>query len=134
MSRLYAIILLTILVGLACFYVYARPSIFQPLTPFEEPKESKVISDTWEDFLKDCGGEIVVENNVHARNIFNKKYEANIVTWTGYFAEAKQAMHQMNLWGQDHAVNILVKMMPSESALYPDLVLSIPTDVFNLRK
>ena len=25
-------------------------------------------------------------------------------------------------------------MMPSESALYPDLVLSIPTDVFNLRK
>lgn len=84
-------VLLAILSALAILYVYMRPSFFQPLTPFEEPKESKVIYNTWEDFLKDCGGEVVVENNVHARNIFNKKYEANIVSWTGYFAESKQA-------------------------------------------
>lgn len=51
MSRGYALILLTILLILGGLYVYLRPSIFQPLTPFEEPKESKVISDTWEDFL-----------------------------------------------------------------------------------
>jgi hypothetical protein len=29
----------------------------------------------------------------------------------------------------DHALNILVKMMPSESVLYPDLVLSVSTKV-----
>lgn len=61
------------------------------MTPFEHPTESKVIDATWEEFLKDCGGEVVVENYVHARNIFNHKYEMNEVTWTGYFAEAKQA-------------------------------------------
>ena len=27
--------------------------------------------------------------------------------------------------GSDHAMNVLIKMMPSESVLYPDLVLSV---------
>jgi hypothetical protein len=35
----------------------------------------------------------------------------------------------MPLFGSDHALNVLVKMMPSESILYPDLVLSIPTSM-----
>jgi hypothetical protein len=39
--------------------------------------------------LKDCGGEVVVENYVHARATFNRKYENNQITWTGYYAEAK---------------------------------------------
>ena len=52
-----------------------RPSYFQPLTPYEVPLESKIVEYTWEEFLRDCGGEVIVENNVHARNIFNKKYE-----------------------------------------------------------
>ncbi len=84
--------------------------------------------------MKDCGGDVVVENNVHARNVFNKKYEQNIVTWTGYFAESKQSQSQVPFWGSDHAMNILVKMMPSESALYPDLVLSVPTELMNQRR
>ena len=97
------------------------------MSPYETPKESKPISATWEDFLKDCGGEVVVENFVHARSIFNKKYESNIVTWDGYFVETKKPSGQVPWFGSDHALNVLVKMMPSESALYPDLVLSIPS-------
>jgi hypothetical protein len=58
---------------------------------FETPKDSKIITNTWEEFLQDCGGEVIVENYVHARSIFNKKYEANIVTWTGFYAETKAA-------------------------------------------
>ena len=71
------------------YYVYMRPSYFTPLTPFEVPKESFVISASWEEFLQDCGGEVIVENNVHARNTFNHKYENNQVTWRGYFADIK---------------------------------------------
>ena len=51
--------------------------MFTPMTPFEAPRESRVILSTWEEFLGDCGGEIIVENNVHARNLFNQKYENN---------------------------------------------------------
>lgn len=46
-----------------------------PIGPYEIPKESKVIDTTWKEFLEDCGGEIIVENYVHARGVFNKKYE-----------------------------------------------------------
>jgi hypothetical protein len=70
-SRGYALIVLVIFSIFSLYYVYMRPSIFTPVTPFEAPKESRLISATWEDFLKDCGGEVVVENNVHARNVFN---------------------------------------------------------------
>jgi hypothetical protein len=75
MSRAYAVGLLLLFTIISVFYVYMRPSYFQPLSPYEVPKESKVIDYTWEDFLKDCGGDVIVENNVHARNIFNIKYE-----------------------------------------------------------
>ena len=89
-SRGYAMLVLAIFSIFSLYYVYMRPSIFTPVTPFEAPKESKVISTTWEEFLQDCGGEVVVENNVHARNLFNHKYENNQVAWRGYFAETKQ--------------------------------------------
>ena len=108
------------------YYVYMRPSFFQPTTPFEAPKDSHKISASWEEFLQDCGGEVIVENNVHARNIFNQKYEQNEVTWTGYFADTKQSNgNPLPFIQSDHAINILVKMMPSESVLYPDIVLSV---------
>jgi hypothetical protein len=100
---------------------------------YETPKDSKVVSFTWEDFLQDCGGEVIVENYVHARSIFNKKYEANIVTWTGYFAETKQAQ-QFPFMHSDHALNVLIKMSPTESSMYPDLVLSVSSDLLKKKK
>lgn len=57
--------------------------------PYHTPTESKLITIRWEEFLQDCGGEVIVENFVHARSIFNKKYENNVVNWEGYFAETK---------------------------------------------
>ena len=102
------------------------PSIFTPHSPFQAPKESKQISATWGEFLQDCGGEVIVENNVHARNIFNQKYENNQVAWRGYYAETKPGSGaQLPFIQSDHALNILIKMKPSESVLYPDLVLSV---------
>lgn len=56
---------------------------------FHHNIESHEIDETWVDFLADCGGEKVLENQVHTKVVFNDRYENNIVTWTGYFAEAK---------------------------------------------
>ena len=100
--------------------------MFNSSIAFEAPKESFKISATLEEFLGDCGGEIIVENNVHARTTFNKKYENNVVTWTGYYADTKQSQGgTIPFVNSDHAINILIKMMPTESVLYPDLVLSV---------
>lgn len=87
MSRGYALCILVIFSILSLYYVYMRPSYSTSLHPYEVPKESKEISFTWEEFIQDCGGTVIVENNVHARNVFNQKYEANIVEWKGYYAE-----------------------------------------------
>jgi hypothetical protein len=76
---------------------------------------------------------VIVENNVHARNIFNQKYESNIVNWTGFFAESKPT-NSIPFFGSDHALNILIKMQPSESPLYPDLVLSLNHQVLAQKK
>lgn len=34
----------------------------------------------------------------------------------------------------DHAINVLVKMEPTESSLYPDLVLSVSTQMLNSQR
>lgn len=74
----------------------------------------------------------MVENNVHARTIFNHKYESNEINWKGYFVETKQAGN--TFVNSDHALNLLVKMDPSESVLYPDLVLSVSSRTLNEKR
>ena len=69
---------------------------------------------------------MIVENKVHARNIFNMKYEKNIVKWSGYYVESKQP-RQVSWLGSNHQLNVLIKMSPTESTMYPDLVLSLST-------
>lgn len=100
---------------------------------YESPKDSKEVDYTWQEFLQDCGGEVIVENTVHARNIFNHKWENNIITWRGYFAESKP-MHGSWLFNSDHALNILIKMSPTESTMYPDLVLSLSSDLLTKKR
>lgn len=133
-SRGYAVCVLVIFTALSMYYVYLRPSYSTHLTPYEVPKESKPIPYSWEEFLNDCGGTVIVENNVHARNIFNQKYESNVVTWKGFFAESKVAQGIVPFIGSSHHMNFLIKMSPSESPLYPDLVLSISSRQWNEKK
>eukprot|EP00347_Sterkiella_histriomuscorum_P017670 403348446 len=133
MARGYALGVLLLFTLFSVYYVYMRPGFSTPLHPYEVPKESKEISYTWEDFLQDCGGTVIVENNVHARNIFNEKYESNIVSWKGNFAESK-VTNSLPFFGSDHALNVLIKMQPSESPLYPDLVLSLNSQVLSEKR
>jgi hypothetical protein len=52
----------------------------------------------------------------------------------GYFAESKNTNQALPFVSSDHALNVLIKMMPSESVLYPDLVLSISSQVLHEKK
>jgi hypothetical protein len=39
--------------------------------------------------LVDCGGEKIIENSVHTKILWNEKYENNVVTWEGFYADVK---------------------------------------------
>jgi hypothetical protein len=57
---------------------------------------------------------------------FNEKYENNIINWSGYYAEVKAKQQAgLNLFDNNHHLSILVKMSPSESQIFADLVLSV---------
>ena len=66
--------------------------------------------------------------------VFNDKYENNVVNWSGYFAEVKAKQTPLFFFSNEHHLSVLVKMSPSESAIFADLVLSISTDVYNTNK
>ena len=81
-SRGYAMCILFLFTLLSVYYVYMRPGFQASFThPYEVPLNSKEVSYSWTEFLGDCGGAVVVDNSVHARNLFNQKYESNIVSW-----------------------------------------------------
>ena len=89
-SPIYAIIGIILSCIGCCFYVYMRPGYDLNSNPlYHHNIEHKDINASWEDFLKDCGGAAVIENQVHAKMQFNTKYENNLVNWTGYYAETK---------------------------------------------
>ena len=115
----------------AGFYVYMRPHWNMNMNPLVHHNEESVrISTTWEDFLKDCGGEQVIENFVHTKMVFNDKYENNVVNWSGYFADVKKKDKSLLGLSDEHFLTIFVKMEPSESSIFADLVLSISTKMY----
>lgn len=134
-SRIYAIIAILLFSIFCCGYVYMRPSWDLNQNPlFHHNIESKKIDATWKDYLVDCGGSAVIENQVHAKMRFNEAYENNEVAWKGYFAEVKARQTGVALFGSDHHLSILIKMAPSESEIYADLVVSISTQQYEKRR
>lgn len=91
LAKHYAMILLGVLLLSSFALVYHQPSFFISgffiKAPYQAPVDSKFINATWVEFINDCGGEVIVENYIHARSVFNKKYENNIIEWTGHFTE-----------------------------------------------
>jgi hypothetical protein len=87
---MYAVVAVAAFGVFALFYVvYLRPFTSDSISPYKVPEESKMLQATWNEFIADCGGEVIVENYVRARSTFNRKYENNIVMWTGFFVEAR---------------------------------------------
>ncbi len=127
-SRLIAMIIFCSILAVCAYYLYIRPFG----TNFEPVKEGTEIKGTWTEYITDCGGETIVENQVHAKMLFEKQWQSNIVTWTGFFSQTKPPQNRnvgFGFFESDHAFNILVKMSPSESSIYADLVLSVSTSL-----
>ena len=134
-ARIWAILAAIFLLSAGCFYVYMRPSVDLNRGPlYHHNEESFDLTTSWPEFLEDCGGEQVIENFVHTKLVFNEKYENNVINWRGYVAEVRKKQQQI-VWINDaHYIALLVKMEPSESPNYADLVLSVSTDMYNSDK
>ena len=76
----------------------------------------------------------MIENFVHTKMEFNEKYENNIISWSGFFAEIKEKQRSFFGLNNEHHLSILVKMEPSESAIFADLVLSVSTNMYEADK
>jgi hypothetical protein len=48
---------------------------------FHHNIQSLPITAEWTDYLKDCGGEQVIDNYIHTKLVFNDKYENNRISW-----------------------------------------------------
>ena len=130
---MYAILGFLVFSVLAGYYVWVRPPLGIHQNPFNHHNvESKVIDTTWSEYLLDCGGEQVIENFVHTKLVFNDKYENNVITWNGFFAEVKKKEGPLDfIFNNEHYMSILVKMSPSESVMFADLVLSVSSKMYN---
>ena len=134
-ARIYAILALVVFAGISGFYVYMRPNFnFHDNPLIHHNEESARIHTSWPEFLQDCGGEQVIENFVHTKMVFNDKYENNIISWSGFFAEIKEKQKSLFGMNNEHHLSILVKMEPSESSIFADLVLSVSTVMYNANK
>lgn len=135
LARIYAIIIFALFACLSAYYVYLRPSFIINSNPLRHHNiESKEIDISWQEYLQDCGGEKVIENFVATKLVFNEKYENNVVSWSGFYADVKNKNQGFSLFDNDHYMSILVKMSPSESTIFPDLVLSIGSQFYNSNK
>lgn len=81
------------------------------------------ISETWEDYLSDCGSDVLQKNALKYSYNFIQKYEHKTINWDGYYM--KSTDYTNNFFRGDHAYVILLKMQPSESDLHADLILSL---------
>lgn len=126
---MYAVIAAFVLAIVCAYYVYMRPSYNFHEAPLSHHNEdSNRLSTSWPDYLVDCGGEKIIENSVHTKILWNEKYENNVVEWTGYFADVK--FRNKGYFFPDIEPNVLVKMEPSESSVFADLVLTVPKELY----
>jgi len=72
---------------------------------------------------------------VHAAHIFSQLYADNIVEWDGYFIDFKQPNRQ-GLLGNSRGgqTTLLVKMNPSESDTFADIVISMSNVGYQMNK
>lgn len=68
---------------------------------------------------------------MHTKLVFNEKYENNVVNWSGYVAEVRKKQQTLSWVNDSHYLALLVKMEPSESPIFADLVLSVSTQKYN---
>lgn len=113
-------------------YVYNRPyTLHHSMFDKPEGQEPVLINAKWKDYLDDCSGDKIIENQVHAAHLFSLKYKENIVQWDGYFIDFKGKINSAYL---AQGMSVLIKMNPSESENFADIVLSISKKTYEKNK
>ena len=100
---------------------------------FDKPEgaQPEIMNSGWKEYLEDCSGTKILENQVHAAHLFSLRYKENIVNWDGYFIDFKGKIN--SAYGT-HGMSILIKMNPSESETFADIVLSISRSTYSKNK
>lgn len=119
MTRTYFLVGLLVILSILTYYWYGS------ITP---PREVVYSDATWEEYIKDCGMEVVLVNSIRASQVFKQKYEGKTVNWDGYLVKATENPGGYIFRG-DHAAVILIKMLPSESDIHADLILTMDDSI-----
>ena len=67
---------------------------------------------SWENFISDCGRKVYLQNEVHAKHLFQQNYFQKQVDYTGVFM--KLEVHYDGVGHVDH-YHLLIKMIPTDS-------------------
>lgn len=91
------------------------------------------IYETWDTFLKECGRDafdVDDPRQVEQRMTFcEAKYrEKTVVNWKGYVIRVEDYRKRFYTF-TDHAVVLLLRMDPPESDLYPDILLTVDSEL-----
>lgn len=124
LPRIYIIILLMVYLVFLGYSVYA--SLFSAMAGTSQ----KELNSTWEEYLASCGSKVIMANSVKANIFYENYYKNNIITWTGYYILNVETDDSRQFFAKGKYQNFLVKMDPSESEHYPDIILSIPNKIY----
>lgn len=101
LSRKYALGILGVLIVIWFFLPSSAPVV--------NPGGIELQSTKWEEYITDCGRNVILSNQVRAKKNFETKYSKNIVSWEGVLQ--KKILTSIN--GEVGALH--VKMNPSDS-------------------
>jgi hypothetical protein len=86
------------------------------------------IKEDWPTFLKECGRDPMLNGGAATAQMCRAKYlEKTAVGWKGYVIRVEDYRNSLYSFIH-HAVVILIKMEPSESEYYPDILLAIDSE------
>lgn len=119
LSRTYTIILLILTL---CGITYMSYSI----EPFKPSKFyiDEMSNATWSEYISDCGSDQVLKNSFRVSQVFKDKYKGKEITWDGYLFKIIE-IDPRHRWHNAHPFLILTKMIPTESEVHADLIISL---------
>jgi len=124
LPRIYVLLLLVIYLLFLSYSVYTNSPIGKSKLTQNE------LNVTWEEYLNNCGPKVIMANSVKANVFYETYYKNNIVTWNGYYLFGIDTDDSKQFFGKGKYRHFIIKMEPSESEYYPDLILSIPYKIY----
>jgi len=89
------------------------------------------IKESWEQVLNECGRTAIEEHKVERMRQCESKYlEKTVINWRGYVIRVEDYRNSLYSF-MHHALVIPLKMTPSESEFFPDVILALDSEVAN---